>query len=339
VLAVLAVIAMTLVVLTAIEPRTPLIVGEGGELVPGSVASLEKIELGGVDQWILIRGRSSSNPVLLFLHGGPGMPAMFLRRAFGRELEKGFLVVHWDQRGAGKSYSRNIPVESMNVRQLMSDAEDLIELLRKRYGERGIYLVGHSWGSYLGMLLVRERPELFRAYVGVGQITDPERAGVLADVFIVRKAREEGEDRAIAQLGSRGELAREKWLTKFGGVLYGHDSYRPLLRQAFRAPEYSVWDALKVAQGFRFSSEHMRYNVIVGALMDEVTAVRVPVYFFQGRHDYVTPSQLTEEYLSKLQAPSKKMVCFENSAHYPFIEEPQRFALEMAKVLEETQPR
>lgn len=337
ILAFLAAIAMAFLVLVGITPRTPLILNAAGDPLPDGVATLEKVELGGVDQWILVRGESSSNPVLLFLHGGPGMPAMYLHHAFGRDLEKHFLVVHWDQRGGGKSYGRSIPIESMNVRQIMSDARELIELLRERYGVRKLYLVGHSWGSYLGMLLVHDNPELFHAYVGIGQVTDEERQGSLADLFIVRVAREEDNQRAIAQLGSRGEIAREKWLFKFGGVLRGETGYRPLLMTGLRAPEYSIWDALRVAPGSRFSSDHMRYNAILGPLMEEVTSVRVPVYFFQGRYDYMTPSALVEEYLETLRAPSKKLVWFENSAHFPFYEEPDRFTNEMVKVLKEVQ--
>jgi pimeloyl-ACP methyl ester carboxylesterase len=334
-LAIVAVPAIALLVVLGIPPRTPHAVDQNGEPAPDGVAVLEEIELGDTTQWILARGSSSDNPVLLFLHGGPGMPAMYLHHACGRELERDFIVVHWDQRGAGKSWDKNVTIESMNVRQIMSDALELIELLRERYEVNKIYLAGHSWGSYLGMLLVNEHPRLFHAYVGIGQVTDEERQGALADMFIVRKAREVDNRRAIAQLGQRGEIAREKWLFEFGGILFNETGYGSLLKTGLCAPEYSIWDALNVAKGSRFSSNHMRYNVILGPLMEEVTSVRVPVYFFQGRHDYVTPSELVEEYLEKLRAPGKKLVWFENSAHYPFFEEPERFTGEMAAVLKD----
>lgn len=335
-LAIVAVPAMALLIVLGVYPRTPPILDERGEPEPDGVAVLEKVELGGEPQWILARGSRSSNPVLLFLHGGPGMPAMCLQHSFGRGLERDFIVVHWDQRGAGKSYSKDVPIDSMNARQVMSDTRELIALLRERYKVNKIYLVGHSWGSYLGMLLIRENPGPFHAYVGIGQATDAERQGALADMFIVRHARETDNRRAIAQLGQRGAIAREKWLLEFGGVLFNQTGYRPLLMAGLTAPEYSLRDALKVAPGARFSSDHMRHNVILGPLMEEVTSVRVPVYFFQGRHDYVSPSELVEEYFDRLRAPRKKLVWFEDSAHYPFFEEPERFTAEMAGVLEET---
>lgn len=334
-LAIVAVPAVALLVMRGLPPCTPPIVDAAGNPDPDGVALLEEVELGGADQWILTRGKPG-NPVLLFLHGGPGMPAMYLHHAFGRDLERDFIVVHWDQRGAGKSYDDDLPIESMNVRQMMSDALELIAMLRDRHKVKKVYLVGHSWGSYLGMLLVKENPELFKAYVGVGQVTDAERQGAIADMFIVRQARATDNRRAIAQLGQRGEIAREKWLFEFGGILYNETGYGVLVREGLRAPEYSLWDALNVAKGSRFSSNNMRYNVISGPLMEEVTSVRVPIYFFQGRHDYVTPSELVEEYLDKLNAPSKKLVWFENSAHYPFYEEPERFTEQMEAVLGDT---
>jgi pimeloyl-ACP methyl ester carboxylesterase len=332
VLAILALPVVAFVVIVGIPPRTPGMLGPEGEPLRNGIATLEKIELGGEDQWVLSRGESG-RPVLLFLHGGPGMPAMYLHHEFGRDLERHFVVVHWDQRGAGKSYNRHILPETMSVRQMMNDAQELISILRERHRKDKIYLAGHSWGSYLGMLLISEDPGLFHAFVGIGQVANGERAGAIADMFIVRRARETGVQRAINQIGSRGEVAREKWLFKFGAILRGETGYGKLVRTGLLAPEYSLWDALNVAKGSKFSSDNMRYNVILGPLMDEVTSVRVPVYFFQGRHDYVTPSELVEEYLEKLRAPGKKIVWFENSAHYPFFEEPERFTEEMAAIL------
>jgi pimeloyl-ACP methyl ester carboxylesterase len=188
VLAILAVPVVALVVILGIPPRTPGMLGPDGEPLRDGIATLEGIELGGDGQWVLTRGEPG-RPVLLFLHGGPGMPAMYLHHEFGRELERQFIVVHWDQRGAGKSYNKNILPEMMSVRQMMNDAEELISILRKRHLTDKIYLAGHSWGSYLGMLLVSENPGLFHAYVGIGQVADGERAGAIADMFIVRGRR------------------------------------------------------------------------------------------------------------------------------------------------------
>lgn len=136
---------------------------------PHSIASLEKLRLGGADQYILIRGMDVRNPLVLFLHGGPGMPTMYLAHAFQRLLENSFIVVQWDRRGAGKSYSGRIPAATMSVRQEISDTRELVDVLRQRFHKQKVYLVGFSYGSYLGMLAAQRFPELFHAYVGVGQ--------------------------------------------------------------------------------------------------------------------------------------------------------------------------
>jgi pimeloyl-ACP methyl ester carboxylesterase len=269
----------------------------------------------------------------LFLHGGPGMPMMYLAHRFQRDLESEFLVVHWDQRGAGKSFDRDLPVESMNVERFLSDTDELVALLRSRYGAEKIYLAGHSWGSYLGMLFTNRHPEMLQAYIGIGQVVDDRRASEIQDEFIRGRAAELNNEEALRELAEDGDRVREKWLFEFGGELYGHTNWLPLLWSGLLSPEYSLIDAVNVGRGSSLSSQHMRYNAISEPLLDAVTSVDVPVYFFIGRHDYTTPAELVELYYRKLQAPRKRIVWFEESAHFPFFEEPERFTAEMRAVL------
>jgi pimeloyl-ACP methyl ester carboxylesterase len=313
--------------------RTPPVVDDDGNAVPGSVASLEQVSLGGWDQYVLIRGHDPANPILLFLHGGPGMPMMYLAHVFGRGLERDFLVVHWDQRGAGKSYSPDVPIETMNVEQFLADARQLIAALQARYGSEKVYLAGHSWGSYLGVLLAQRHPELLHAYIGIGQVVDDRRAAEIADAWLLERARLTANDEALRELQERGDAVREKWLFKFGGELHRHTSWMPFLITGLFSPEYSLRDAVNVGKGSSFSSRHMRYNAVSGPLLEEVTQLQVPVYLFSGRHDYVTPAQLVEAYYEALSAPSKRIVWFEQSAHFPFFEEPERFVEELRRVV------
>jgi pimeloyl-ACP methyl ester carboxylesterase len=227
---------------------TPPIRDERGAVVPGSVASLEHIALGGVPQWVLIRGRSAKNPVVLFLHGGPGMPAMYLAHAWQRPLEDEFVMVQWDRLGAGKSYFGEIPTRYLTVRRLLDDTYELANFLRGRFAQDRIILVGHSWGSYLGMLAVRERPDLFRAYVGVGQVTGSGRG----DTLLVRAE------------------ATNWW---------------PLLRLGLRAPEYTLGDVLRMPKGLSLYARALQYDVPADTLSANVTAVRVPVTVVAGRYD------------------------------------------------------
>ncbi len=140
-----------------------------GKALPGSISSIEKITLGGQEQYLIIRGADSTKPVMLFLHGGPGFPEFALLKEYNSAIENDFVMVYWEQRGAGKSFSKYIPAESLNITQLISDTRELSEILAMRFKQDKIYLMGHSWGSFLGILSAYQHPELYHAYFGVGQ--------------------------------------------------------------------------------------------------------------------------------------------------------------------------
>lgn len=298
-----------------------------------SIASLEKIDLGGAAQWVLIRGYDSTKPVILFLHGGPGMPAMFLAHACQSGLERDFVVVHWDRRGAGKSFKAARKGGSLTVSRTLEDTYELTRLLRERFGRKRIYLVGHSWGSYLGLLAIRDHPEYFDAFIGMGQL-----AGTLAEVreirreFISHAAKEAGDREFSSRLLNRDVEVNENDLFRYGGELHGARSFWPILRTGLFAPEYTLWDALNVKRGVDLVNREMNYDVLPKMLKGEIPGFDVPIFFFLGRHDYNTPSQLAANYLDRLDAPLKGLVWFEKSAHFPFFEEPDRFHAEMVRL-------
>lgn len=313
--------------LVLMRGRTPLIAGER------SVALLEKIRLGGAEQWILIRGHDRTKPVLLFLHGGPGMPTMFLSHAFQRELERDFVVVHWDRRGAGKSFEAAFPLESLSVHRMLEDTYELTRMLRERFSQDRIYLVAHSWGTYLGLLAIQGHPEYYSAYIGMGQL-----AGSRTEVwkirreFIIRKATEAGDSELIHRLMNSDYEITEDDLFRYGGELYNARSFWPILIAGLRAPEYTLLDALNVKKGADLVAQEMRYDIPLKPLEGEITEFDIPVYFFLGRHDYNTPSTLAADYLKRLHSPLKGLIWFEYSAHFPFFEEPVKFHAEMRRI-------
>ena len=302
---------------------------------PNSIASLERIRIGGVEQYILIRGNNTSLPVLLFLHGGPGMPAMYLAHAFQHELEKDFVVVQWDRRAAGKSYREDIN-NTLTTEQLIADTVELTNVLRARFHQDKIYLVGHSWGSYLGMLVIARHPELYRAYVGIGQIARLSPIDGIQDNYIRQSARRLDDQGAIKELEEKGASVRETLLFKFGGEIHHAKSFTPLLLTGLEAPEYSLRDARNIPRGVSLYSRNFVYNSFSGELMDAVSHVEIPVYFFTGRYDYCDPFSLTEQYFARIDAPEKHIIWFEESAHFPFYEEPEAFARQMRNVLNAT---
>lgn len=155
-------------------PWTPKITDERGQRLENSIATLDSVVLGNIEQSILIRGQNIDNPILLFLHGGPGYPQISFARKFQSKLERDFIIVNWDQRGSGKSYSRHVPQDSMTRDQFIMDTFELIDYLLDRFDQEKIYLAGHSWGSDIGVRVVEQKPLLFYAYIGIGQVIHSE---------------------------------------------------------------------------------------------------------------------------------------------------------------------
>lgn len=299
-----------------------------------AVSKIDYIKIGGVEQCVLIRSKNTNNPIILFLHGGPGMPMMYMAHEFQRPLEEKFTVVQWDRRGAGKTFSRQVPsIESMNIRQILNDTYTLIDTLLKRYKKDRIILIGHSFGTYLGSILVTEHPELFSAYISIGQVVDHNKSTIIQERFIKENAIKNNRQEIISEISKPIKPSFENWLFEFGGELKNSKSFLPFIWSGLRAPEYTLKDVFSVAKGSSFSNECMNYNVLESSIYYEIRKYDIPVYFFVGKSDYTTPFELIEEYFNIIKAPKKDIIFFDNSAHFPFFEEPDKFCEEVEKVL------
>ncbi|AKI99591.1 hydrolase, alpha/beta fold family [Archangium gephyra] len=298
------------------------------------IASLEPVRLGGVDQWLLIRGRSLHNPLLLYLSGGPGASEMAWVRHFNAPLEEHFLVVQWDQRGAAKSYGARKDRDGLTVEQFVSDASELLELLTTRFSQQKVFVVGHSWGSILGVLLAQRRPERIHAYVGTGQQVNFLENDTVCHLRAYELAMRYGDYRALARLARigpppyTGRDMAQRYLTLYS-LAGRHAGRRGLLPELFSsvltAPEYSLRDKVHFFLGMRETFPRV-YPQLAGLdLESQVPRLEVPVWFLLGREDYVTPSELAVRYFDKLEAPRKTLLWFEHSGHSPPFEEPGRF--------------
>ncbi len=303
------------------------------------IASLETVRLGGLDQWILIRGYDVDNPVLVFLHGGPGTPGMrYSRFSFGG-LERDFTVVTWDQRGCGKSYHAGIDPASITFDRMLADTRELIDLMRARFGVERVYLMGVSWGSILGTLTARDHPELLHAYVGVGQVVNVARSIPIAHAAAMTAATQQGRTDAIAALSDMqvAPVAWDEvvelsiWLDELGlGDIHDLSLVPGFVQEAGPLTEYTAaneanedaWRALYDASPLLSDETWLRTM----DMLTQAPRLDIPVYFLSGRYDYKTPGILVEEYLAALEDPAgKRMFWFENSAHIPFIEERPAF--------------
>ncbi len=309
------------------------------------IESLEKVVLGGAEQWISIRGEDDSNPVLLYLHGGPGGSALPALRHYNHELEQYFTIVNWDQRGAGKSYSADIPEDSFNIEQFVSDTLDLTGHLIEYFETEKIYFLGHSWGSIIGLLAAHQRPDLYHAYIGVAQVVNPAEGEAISYRHTLEAAQAAGDKDATRELVAIGPApyamgddfwdsikTQRKWLSYYGGAVYRGEDLVPVTMSLF-APEYSIGDFFNLARGNRSSVHHLWDEMLTINLMEQVSAVEIPVYFLTGRHDYVAPFELVEAFYNQLEAPSKELIWFEHSAHSPHFEEPELFIQVLTKKL------
>jgi len=307
------------------------------------IDSLEQVELGGVRQWILLRGRDTSRPVLLILHGGPGAADIMLARHFDGELVDDFVVVHWDQRGAGKSYDRSIPPESMTRSRFVEDARELAQMLAARFRRQRIYLLGHSWGSEIGALAVARYPELFQAYIGVGQVVAKAEQEAISYRYVLDRASEEHNEEALRELrrlgpppydGVSGQSMQRKWLERLGGVYHGAPiSMLDYVRIALASPDYTLLDGVRFFRGQEFSESAFWQERLSTDLFREVPRIEVPVYFFAGRYDYNTPSELVERYYRALDAPrGKTLIWFEHAGHMIPYESPSEFRAALRRV-------
>jgi pimeloyl-ACP methyl ester carboxylesterase len=315
------------------------ITDERGRRLPASIAALEQVALGGVAQSLLIRGHDVHNPVLLYLHGGPGTSELGMLRSHNLPaLERRFTVAVWDQRGAAKSFAARRPASAMSVEQLVDDATELSAWLCQRFETPNLYLVGHSWGSALGALAVHRRPELYRAYVGVGQIANMLEGERLSYAWTVDQAERAGDRRSLARLRAIGEppyappmrpkvVTQRAILARYGGEVHGnaHGGMFIVLRALLGTREYGWADRVNYFRGIFASMDLLWPQLMTIDLFAQVPELRVPVYFLLGRHDHEAPSVLAERYYQALRAPAKQLIWFERSAHFLNIEEADAF--------------
>jgi len=319
----------------------------------GAIDLLGNVILGGEEQWVLIRGENQTNPVLLYLHGGPGSFIIPRARDLGQHLEKNFVVVYWDQRGSGKSYQTGMPESTMNIDQFVSDTYELVEVLKKRFNVPKIYLVGNSWGAALGTMVAEKYPEQFYAYVGTGQLVNTRMAEAISYEFTLTEAEESDNREALRELREMGPPPwdyqtmnkQRKWLRRFGGTIYAEKETTSSFLSEFMgkmllSPEYKLIEIFENTADPNFAIRNLWEDIAEINLFESVPKLDVPVYFIAGEHDYNTPSELVEQYYNELEAPEgKHLIWFDNAAHLPEFEDPNLFySIMVDSVLAQTFP-
>lgn len=331
-----------LTILFIISPgRLRPFVDQSGKPLAGSISEKVFVKIGGVRQGMFIRGKDIRNPVLLFVHGGPSFPEYFLVEKYPPGLEDYFTVCYWEQRGGGISYTPQVTLESLTLEQLASDAIEVTSYLAGRFNQDKVYIMAHSGGTAFAIKAVESYPELYHAYISMAQITRQAESEKLCYKFMMNQYLANGNSKMVAELQKYPILENDSLLLPyFNSVLRDetmHDlgigtmhNMRSIIKDVFlpvwTCRAYTVREKLNIwISKFSFINKSGLRNQIINLdLPDKVTKLDIPVYFISGRYDLTVNNDLAKEYLKELEAPVKGFYTFNNSAHSPMFEEPQR---------------
>lgn len=334
---VLAGVLVLLGVLQWMSPGDPTpFVDENGRVLTGSISEKIHVTINGVDQGMFIKGKDAALPVLLYLHGG--LPEYFLTERYPTGLEDHFVMVWWDQRGSGLSYSPDIPPASITTEQLIADTLAVTRYLRQRFGRDRIYLMGHSGGSFIGIQAAARAPELYAAYIGVAQMSAQLRSEQLAYDYMLEQFTQTGNEDMVRRLAAapvtlkegvpQAYLALRDDAMHRLGIGTTHDMRSLLtgiLLPSLMTREYTLMEKVNLWRGKAGSGVSPLWNTMLATdLSTQVPALELPVYFFEGRYDYTCSYTEAKAYFETLKAPVKGFYTFERSAHSPIFEEPEK---------------
>lgn len=300
----------------------------------------EMVTLCGLPQKIHAKGNNAANPVLLFLHGGPGVCNRHTVMTTNDDLLDDFTIVAWDQRGSGGSY-KGAARETLTVDQMVADAHELVLWLCKTFQKDKIFIIGGSWGSELGTWLAYRHPEHIAAYVGFGQVVDGTLNEAISYQFALDAAKSANDTKSVQKLeelgppvqgmykgGYDGMMIQRRVMMKYGG--YSKNAKKRSYLQAMvipmlRSGEYSLSDMYGLLRGHKTVLEAMWHEVAATCFTKTCTEFAVPYFIFDGVHDQNTPASLVEEYFDCITAPQKELIWFEESGHNPLADEPEKF--------------
>lgn len=329
---------------------TPAFTDDNGTTLTNSIAEIRDVTINGTSQRILIRGENRDNPLLLQLHGGPGGPDQAIIQSTGKTVEDLFTVVYWDQRGTGASYNESTRLQPLTLEQISSDGIALSKMLLNEFGQNKLYLQGHSWGSLLGVEMASQAPELFQAYFGIGQFANGMRAEKLSWDFALsaaKNAQDQSTVNALMELGSPPYNTDQEWIDKVMVqralmIPYENPNQGPVFtmadfyRQFYFYEGYNISEKIGMLSAPSFSMQQLWPAVINSNLLKTHTQFEVPIYIFQGKYDQHTVTQVAKEYFDVINAPEKNYFSFDQSAHWPHINEYTKYRGHLKSILSKT---
>ncbi|MEH7385819.1 alpha/beta hydrolase [Bacillus sp. JJ1521] len=320
-------ITLFIVLILLFPTWTPKIKGEN------SIARLESIEINGTELEVMIRGVDRNNPIIIFVHGGPGCSEIPYVRKYQDLLEEHFTIVHYDQRGSGKSYQFFEDYSTISSDQHVEDLLALTDYMKNEFSQEKVLLIGHSFGTYIGMKAASIAPEKYAAYIGIGQVSNSTNSEVDSLNYTISQAHQAGNQKDVDKLKllensiKKGEAHTPRDLVrKYGGasrlINDNMDYYTGFLMN----PEYNLLDVIRYIKGISATQSILLSEEREHDITTIVSSLDIPFYFVMGKYDYMTSTNSAKAYYDTVMAPNKDFVIFEKSAHYPQFEEKIAFA-------------
>lgn len=322
------------VVLLALSPgKLMQFTDKNGNVLENSTSEKVFVEVNNTEMGMIIKGKDVSNPILLFVHGGPGMTEYFLQEDYPTGLEDYFTVVWWDQRGAGLSYNGDIDESTMTTEQFIDDTIAMTNYLRERFGQDKIYLMAHSWGTFIAIQAVEKAPELYSSYIGVEQVTYQNESEKLAYEYMLQYYENSGKYKTVEKIKkvdykSDDYAGMRDAIMHKAGIGTTHDMksvVSGVFLPSLKNKEYTLPEKINIWKGKIFSRNTLLFQEMIETdLRKIIQKLDIPVYFFSGIYDYTVNYEMSEDYLVQLSAPVKGFYLFKNSAHGPIFEEPDK---------------
>ncbi|CAI6077439.1 hypothetical protein PAECIP112173_02482 [Paenibacillus sp. JJ-100] len=280
----------------------------------------------------MIRGEDLANPVILYVHGGPGVSELPYAKKYQNLLESQFTVVNYDQRASGKSYHFFEDYSNLSADLLVEDALAVTDYITKRLGKNKVILIGHSYGTYIGTLAAHRAPEKYEAYIGIGQMADTQQSETDGWNYVMEQAQLTGNHEDIKQLEQiyepikQGQAFTPRDIAeRYGGASRLMDSPDNSFLGMTFSNEYNMLDAIRFYKGIMYSQEILISDAMSRPLPSLITKLDLPFYFVMGDYDFMTSSHAAKVFFDQIEGNQKEFITYEDSAHYPHYEEQQRF--------------
>lgn len=327
ILKVLSISILVLILLALFSPTwTPKIQGEN------SISVLEQVKINGTDHEIMIRGKDKNNPVIIFVHGGPGCSEIPYAMKYQDLLEEKFTIVHYDQRASGKSYHFFEDYSNLSTDLLVEDLLEMTDYISNRLNKEKVILIGHSFGTYIGTKAAYAAPEKYEAYVGIGQMSDVIESEIESLNYCINQAEEMRNYKDVEYLQGlmedikSGEMLTPRiYVRKYGGTSRQFNDETEILKGYLFGSEYNLLDSIRFLISVNKYQGDLLEEAIQNSLVNNVTKLEIPCYFIMGKYDYMTTVKAAKNYFDRIDAEEKEFVIFEESAHYPQFEEEEKF--------------